>query len=164
MTGGHSYSLTVRTENHVPSDVLVEHLAVALRDFKFLGKYNITVDRQTHPEADMTRNHPFEGPEVFDDEPKPKYADGGYVPGTHGEGRFAAYLAPKETVLTKAQVEALSNATLADFAEIAIKKAIDVESSRSDDGQLNVTLSVVDPYPLVAEAAFQLREARRRDG
>lgn len=51
------YPLRITTENEVPDDVLVEHIAVALRDFKFAGKVDVQ----------MARNHPFEGPEVFDD-------------------------------------------------------------------------------------------------
>lgn len=148
MTGGHSYSLTVRTEHDIPSDVLVEHFAVALRDFKYLGKYDITVDRQTNPEAEVTRNHPFEGPEVFDDEPKP-YATGGYT-GTHGEGSFAQILSP-EQIISQAQLNAAGMSALAKFAEIAVKKGAETEALPAD------------PYPLATEAAFQLREARRRD-
>lgn len=51
------YPLRITTENEVPDDVMVEHIAVALRDFKFAGKVDVQ----------MARNHPFEGPEVFDD-------------------------------------------------------------------------------------------------
>lgn len=34
MTTGYDYFITVRSEGPVPQDVLVEHIAVALRDFK----------------------------------------------------------------------------------------------------------------------------------
>jgi hypothetical protein len=69
------YDLTVRSEEPIPEDVLVEHVAVALRDFKFTGKVDVQVARQ----------HPFDGPEVFDDyfAPKPP------TTGTASEGSFA---------------------------------------------------------------------------
>lgn len=97
-----AYTLTVRTGKPIPRDVLVEHLAVALRDLKFLGGYYITCDKVQ--EEPMARQHPFDGPEMFDDEPKPKFV---------------------ETIFTHPGTP-------------------------------------VDPYPNVAEAAFQLREERGR--
>lgn len=51
------YPLRITTENPIPDDVIVEHIAVALRDFKFAGKVDVQ----------MARQHPFDGPEVFDD-------------------------------------------------------------------------------------------------
>lgn len=158
MTSGHSYSLTVRTENNVPADVLVEHLAVALRSFHFLSLIGITIDSVTHPEETMTRNHPFEGPEVFDDEPKPasgSLASGGYVTGTHGEGSFTEIhegYPPSYPRMTEKQRDYL--------IELA-KKAVRVDSRKGDDGQVTAELSVIDPYPVVTEAAFQLQQARR---
>lgn len=52
-----SYDVHITTEEPVPDDVMIEHIAVALRDFNFAGKVDVQ----------MARNHPFEGPEVFDD-------------------------------------------------------------------------------------------------
>lgn len=47
-----------------PVDVLIEHLAYTVRnDFK-------------ETTLDAVRNHPFEGPEVFDDEPQLEEFDG----------------------------------------------------------------------------------------
>lgn len=103
-----AYQLTVRTGNPIPRDVLVEHLAVALKDLKFLGGFYIHVD--SVQEEPVARQHPFEGPEVFDDEPKPTTAH-----------RFVPW---------------------------------------STDGGALASDSVTYPYPNVAEAAFQLREAR----
>lgn len=67
------YNLEIVTEGYVPSDVLIEHLAVAMRDFRFLGKNGITllsagtIDVE---EPKVARQHPFDGPEVFDDKPR----------------------------------------------------------------------------------------------
>lgn len=73
------YDLTVRSEEPIPEDVLVEHVAVALRDFKFTGKVDVQV----------TRQHPFDGPEVFDDEPFPTFfAPQPPATGTANEGSF----------------------------------------------------------------------------
>lgn len=79
-----AYTLTVRTGKPIPRDVLVEHLAVALRDLKFLGGYYITCDKVQ--EEPMARQHPFDGPEMFDDyfAPKPP------TTGTANEGGFTA--------------------------------------------------------------------------
>lgn len=63
------YPLRITSENDIPDDVLVEHIAVALRDFEFAGKVDVK----------MARQHPFDGPEVFDD----------YAPGTSAEGSFS---------------------------------------------------------------------------
>lgn len=53
-----SVTLTVRSEHPIPRDVLIEHIAVALRDFEFAGKRDIVA-------------HPFDIPSnvVFDDTP-----------------------------------------------------------------------------------------------
>lgn len=65
----HHYHLEVVSEGHIPHDVLIEHLAVALRAFQFLGKNSIALrgTSTTQKEPEVARNHPFEGPEVFDD-------------------------------------------------------------------------------------------------
>lgn len=73
--------LTVRSEHYIPPDVLVEHIAVALKSLNFTGKIDITMNSATKP-------HPFDGPEVFDDSPQleeytgPKrdFATGGFLP------------------------------------------------------------------------------------
>lgn len=77
------YDLTVRSENPIPEDVLVEHIAVALRDFKFTGKVDVQVARQ----------HPFDGPEVFDDYFAPKVP----MVGTVNEGSFISDPYPNVT-------------------------------------------------------------------
>lgn len=67
------YLVSVRSESPIPHDVLIEHIAVALRDFAFAGK------------VDVKMAHPFDNPDnvVFDDEPKlEEYT------GTHSEGGF----------------------------------------------------------------------------
>lgn len=114
------YNLAVRTEHPVPPDVLIEHLAVALRDFNFLGKVGINMTSAATTETYENRAHPFDGPEVFDDSPQlepytgprpaqlNKPSPGGYLPtrypmsgtltdgeavyplGTHAEGSFYA--------------------------------------------------------------------------
>lgn len=90
-----SYHLEVTSEHAIPPDVLIEHLAVALREFKFAGKTSIALRGQTTTlehkmETKTVRNHPFEGPEVFDDyfAPKPP------TTGTVNEGSFLAPGAP----------------------------------------------------------------------
>ena len=78
----HTYHLEVVSENYIPPDVLLEHLAVAMRDFNFLGQNSIAIkgtDTKQTGEQKVARQHPFEGPEKFDD----------YVPGTHQEGSFS---------------------------------------------------------------------------
>lgn len=76
----HHYHLEIVTEGYIPHDVLIEHLAVAMRDFQFLGMNSIALrgTSTTQKEPEVARNHPFEGPEVFDD----------YIPGTAREGSF----------------------------------------------------------------------------
>lgn len=161
------YDLTVRSEEPIPEDVLVEHVAVALRDFKFTGKVDVQVARQ----------HPFDGPEVFDDyirpgnvpgyvydpenddDTKPEYeieppttkslsgfAKGGYT-GTHGEGRF-----------TPAGIVHKGDAYIP-------KRAIQMAGLDALERMMNIARKTPeDPYPNVAEAAFQLREDRDRGG
>lgn len=53
----HEYYLTVRSSEPIPHDVLVEHLAVALRDFKQTKTLEI---QMSHPFADKSNV-------VFDD-------------------------------------------------------------------------------------------------
>lgn len=59
-----SYTALIVTENHIPSDVLADHLQNSLRDFRFAGDTSVAIasHKQTKP-------HPFDGPVVFDDEP-----------------------------------------------------------------------------------------------
>lgn len=73
-----TYNLDIETEHHVPRDVLVEHIAVCLKSLNFTGKVRIALESVTI----APRQHPFDGPEVFDDTPLPgEYARGGYIPG-----------------------------------------------------------------------------------
>lgn len=65
MTTLYDYLLTVRSESPVPQDVLVEHVAVALQDFKEV-KMTVLPTVQTTMTASK-KPHPFDGPEVFDD-------------------------------------------------------------------------------------------------
>lgn len=62
-----TYGLTVRTENVVPPDVLVEHIAVCLKSLNFTGKVDITMNNVYIDEA--TEITPFSNPSnvVFDD-------------------------------------------------------------------------------------------------
>lgn len=92
------YHLTVRSEHPIPHDVLVEHIAVALRDFRFAGK------------VDVQMAHPFEtGTVLFDDEqaeeytgPQPRqYANGGYtgsIGSVAGEAHRGDNIIPKAAV------------------------------------------------------------------
>lgn len=80
------YNLAVRTENPVPPDVLIEHIAVALRDFHFLGKVGINMTSAATTETYENKAHPFDGPEVFDDSPQLEEYTG--PRGTHAEGGF----------------------------------------------------------------------------
>lgn len=86
------YNLAVRTENPVPPDVLIEHLAVALRDFHFLGKVGINMTSAATTETYENEAHPFDGPEVFDDSPQLEPYDG--PRGTHAEGGFMGLADP----------------------------------------------------------------------
>ena len=68
-------SLVVLSENPIPTDVLIEHVAVALRDFEFAGKVGVMA-------------HPFDDPTnvVFDDykvEPTGTHAEGGFTSGAN---------------------------------------------------------------------------------
>lgn len=77
----HTYHVEVASENPIPPDVLIEHIAVALREFHFAGKTGVFLKGTNtiqNEEPKVARNHPFEGPEVFDD----------YAPGTSREGDF----------------------------------------------------------------------------
>lgn len=76
-----TYELEITTKRDLPTDVLVEHVAYALRGIVDPNK------RRAH-EGDVTvkvvnvkrpRQHPFEGPEVFDDEPR-KHRFNEYTP------------------------------------------------------------------------------------
>lgn len=139
-----AYSLTVRTGKPIPRDVLVEHLAVALRDLKFLGGYYITCDKVQ--EEPMARQHPFDGPEMFDDEPKP--ASGGYV---SGQERRIGHVGPAEHIFSKEEIQAMGGLdALKRLAEV-LQAPVTYESPS------------LDAYPNVTEAAFQLREAKRND-
>ena len=64
------YNVAVRTEHPVPPDVLVEHLAVAIRAFNFTGKVDISMTSATTDQTFENKAHPFDGPEVFDDTPQ----------------------------------------------------------------------------------------------
>ena len=84
------YHLIATSDNRIPHDVLVEHLAVAMRDLNYAGRTDI---RMVSAAEAGTRRHPFEGPEVFDDVQaeeydgprpgvdEPGHASGGYVEG-----------------------------------------------------------------------------------
>lgn len=166
-----AYTLTVRTEAPVPHDVLVEHVAVALRDFHFAGRTGVSFDsfHQEEVETDFTmaRQHPFDGPEVFDDEPKPEYmreppttkslsgfAKGGYT-GAHQEGSFID-ISPNDIISKRAaQMPGLD--ALEMMTEGIHKKDLTCH------GGVHAEDLVLDPYPNVTEAAFQLREARKND-
>lgn len=80
-----TYNLTIETQAAIPHDVLVEHIAVCLNSLNFTGRVNITMNSAT---ASKPRQHPFDGPEVFDDTPLP------------GE-----YSAPREKVITKSEIQ-----------------------------------------------------------
>ena len=94
----HEYNLSVTSENAIPPDVLVEHLAVALRSLNFTGKIGITMNSTTvHGSGKTTWDHPFDGPEVFDDDPKPvKFAEGGYTGSMWQEGEFTVVSQPTD--------------------------------------------------------------------
>lgn len=67
------YHLIVSSEQPIPHDVLIEHLAIALRDFNFTGK------------TDIKMAHPFDTPTnvKFDDDVQTEP-----YTGTHSEGSF----------------------------------------------------------------------------
>lgn len=140
----HTVALTVRTENYVPPDVLVEHLAVAMQALHFTGKIDIIVN-SVYSE---TKAHPFDGPEVFDDSPQleeysgpkpeePKYATGGYTgkPGTsvHDVGLAMDYYTPVG-IVHKGEYHL--------------------------PGQMLRDAGIVDPYPNVTRALDSLRASR----
>lgn len=70
--------ITVRSDEPIPPDVLVEHIAVALRDFKFAGKVDV---QMTSPFAnpsnvafdDDVQLEPYTGPHADDDLPADPY-------------------------------------------------------------------------------------------
>ena len=91
------YSLTVRSEHPIPHDVLVEHIAVALRDFRFAGK------------VDVQMAHPFEtGPVLFDDEQAEEYtgpqplSNGGY---TGNIGTVVGEVHKGDNIIPKAAID-----------------------------------------------------------
>lgn len=131
------YNLTIDTQYHVPHDVLMEHIAVALRDLNFTGRVNIIMNSAT---TSTPRQHPFDGPEVFDDAPLP------------GE-----YEATRERVYTKAQIQDAASGNGMDvleaLAQIAYKAGTHVEGS--------FTVMPADPYPNVTRAISSLKDARR---
>lgn len=71
------YHLIVSSEQPIPHDVLIEHLAIALRDFNFTGK------------TDIKMAHPFDTPTnvKFDDDVQTEPYTGP-KPGTAYEGVF----------------------------------------------------------------------------
>lgn len=87
----HKYALTVWTENYVPPDVLVEHLAVALQSLNFTGRIAINMAGYEAP----NKVTPFSNPNnvVFDDEPQLEPYSGPQP------------LAKGEDVITKSEVE-----------------------------------------------------------
>lgn len=134
------YNLTIDTQYHVPHDVLMEHIAVALRDLNFAGRVNIIMNSAT---TSTPRQHPFDGPEVFDDKPLP------------GE-----YEAPREKVFTKAEIQDATSGNgmnvldaLATVARIARGRGTHVEGG--------FTGMPADPYPNVTRAISSLKDARR---
>jgi hypothetical protein len=88
------YSIQIDTARDIPDDVLVEHLAHAVRQIvdpakkrDRRGRVDVTLSN-----VDRGRAHPFEGPEVNDDLPEDddpeveytadgRYARGGYLGG-----------------------------------------------------------------------------------
>lgn len=104
------YNVAVRTEHPVPPDVLVEHIAVAIRAFNFTGKVDISMTSATTDQTFENKAHPFDGPEVFDDTPQHEdyeghrggFAAGGYTGskyqpvGTVHKGEFHF---PKDTIM-----------------------------------------------------------------
>lgn len=68
------YTLEITTKRDLPEDVLVEHIGYALRGI--VDPARRKADSQTVKirvvEVKRPRQHPFEGPEVFDDEPGAK--------------------------------------------------------------------------------------------
>lgn len=91
----HTYQLEVVSENSIPHDVLVEHLAVALQSFQFAGFTSVALRGSTmtlEHKMESKVAHPFDNPEnvVFDDEPQAEgYTgpNGGYT--TANEGSFS---------------------------------------------------------------------------
>lgn len=135
------YPLRITSEHDIPDDVLVEHIAVALRDFEFAGKVDVK----------MARQHPFDGPEVFDD----------HVP----EGaRRKHSLHGDEYVLTAKQVEAIGGAAGVERL-IKLARSADREAnfSPTDIGarELLENSGIEDPYPLTTRVVDKLKETRR---
>lgn len=101
MTDSHVYTLTVRVENYIPHDVLIEHLAIALRDLHFTGKTDIIMAGYEAPD----KITPFSDKSnvVFDDDIAPgEFANGGYVSGGYVSGPpTAGMLHTNETVYPK---------------------------------------------------------------
>lgn len=85
-----TYTLEITTKRSIPTDVLVENIGYHLRAHSGGTKIKVTNVVGLELTEPAGRQHPFEGPEVFDDEPAPQYdftkgdnwASGGYLPGT----------------------------------------------------------------------------------
>lgn len=138
----HTVGLTVRTENYVPPDVLVEHLAVAMQALHFTGKIDIIVN-SVYSE---TKAHPFDGPEVFDDSPQleeysgpkpeePKFANGGY---------------------TGVRYEPVGIVHKGDYY---LSQAF-LRDQISEEEQALRNAGILDPYPFVTRALDSLRASR----
>lgn len=130
--------ITVRSDEPIPPDVLVEHIAVALRDFRFAGKVDV---QMTSPFAnpsnvafdDDVQLEPYTGPHADDDLGHPSFHPGGYT----GPGRY-----PLVGTMRKGE-------------DVIPKAHLHVEGLTADD-------LPADPYPFVTRWLDQLR-GRRRD-
>jgi hypothetical protein len=93
-------TLKIETEKNVPADVLIEHIAVALK--------KLIPAKEAKPDFTVTlvgsKTHPFDGPELFDDVrsvPYDLFASGGVLTGNGplaGEVHKGDYIIPKSAI------------------------------------------------------------------
>lgn len=136
MNDSHVYALTVRVENYIPPDVLVEHVAVCLKSLNFTGKVDIIMAGYEAPD----KITPFSDKSnvVFDDDIMPAQ-NGGYVSGAPTAGM----LHTNETVYPKGFLPARQlNAGSIVYSQDALP---------------------ADPYPLTTRVLDALRGRKRND-
>ena len=108
----YKYEITITSGADIPADVLVEHISYAMRALD-PGRGGVSISSKkadveftsadphaTYPSTSV-RNHPFDGPEMFDDEPAPpNYANGGYLEGSFEPAGTvdSGYVIPKSEV------------------------------------------------------------------
>ncbi len=138
-----TYHLSARADNPIPHDVLVEHIAVALQDFKFAGKVNVKMVNSV--EEEIT---PFSsGKVVFDDAPQSEPYTGPQPPRTFASGGWV--YPPRPQIDDRVHVTAEAR-PIDDYFDVHVC-----------DSECRGEVQVVDPYPLTTRVMDALRGRRR---